>query len=313
MFALKSFVLLILNHELQYSQAHKNIVERKSVLCLMKVGGMTMKYYVVDAFAEKTFEGNPAGVCVLEKWIPDNLMQNITSENNLSETAFTVKEANGYFLRWFTPGGEIDLCGHATLGTAYILFRFFEPGANEITFQTKSGQLTVTRKDDLLEMDFPAYALSQIDVTDEMTDAIGIRPIEAWRGRDLICILENEEQVYSICPNQEKILNLDGLLFHITAQGKQYDCVSRTFAPKMGVAEDAVCGSGHCHIVPLWADKQKKDKIVARQASKRGGTLHCLQEGSRIKLAGSAVLYSAAELYVENLCPGGFVSEHCNK
>ena len=272
-----------------------------------------MKYYVVDAFAEKTFEGNPAGVCVLEKWIPDNLMQNITRENNLSETAFTVKEANGYHLRWFTPGGEIDLCGHATLGTAYILFRFYEPEANKIIFQTKSGKLIVTRKGDLLEMDFPAYALSQIDVTDEMTVAIGMRPIEAWKGRDLVCVLENEEQVYAVSPNQEKILNLDGLLFHITAKGKHYDCVSRTFAPKMGVAEDAVCGSGHCHIVPLWADKQKKCKIIARQASKRGGTLHCLQDRNRIKMAGSVVLYSVADLYVDNLCPGGFTNEHFNR
>lgn len=265
-----------------------------------------MKYYVVDAFAEKTFEGNPAGVCVLEKWIPDTLMQNVTSENNLSETAFLVKEADNYSLRWFTPGGEIDLCGHATLGAAYILFRFYEPETNKITFQTKSGQLEVTRKDDLLEMDFPAYSLSQIDVTDEMTASIGVRPIEAWRGRDLVCVLENEEQIYAVCPNQEKIINLNGLLFHITAKGKRYDCVSRSFAPKMGVAEDAVCGSGHCHIVPLWADKQKKDKIVARQASKRGGTLHCQRDGNRIKMAGSAVLYSVAELYVDNLCPGNY-------
>lgn len=259
-----------------------------------------MKYYVVDAFAEKIFEGNPAGVCVLEKWIPDHLMQDIASENNLAETAFTVRETDGYHLRWFTPGGEIDLCGHATLGTAYVLFRFYEPKANKITFHTKSGQLEVVRRGILLEMDFPAYPLSRIDVTDEITAAIGVRPIEAWRGRDLVCVLENEEQVYSVSPNQEKILNLDGLLLHITAKGKQYDCVSRTFAPKMGVAEDAVCGSGHCHIVPLWAHKQKKEKLIARQASKRGGTLHCLQHGNRIKMAGSAVLYSAAELYVEH-------------
>lgn len=261
-----------------------------------------MKYYVVDAFAEKVFEGNPAGICVLDKWLPDQLMQDITTENNLSETAFTVKGKDSYHLRWFTPGGEIDLCGHATLATAYLLLRFFEPEAHRITFQTKSGQLEVVRAaDGLLEMDFPAYSLTQVDVTKEMEDAIGVRPVEAWKGRDLVCVLESEEQVCSVQPDQAKIQNLDGLLLHVTAKGKQYDCISRTFAPKMGVAEDAVCGSGHCHIIPLWADKEKKETLVARQASKRGGTLYCQRQGGRIKMAGKAVLYSEAELFVDDL------------
>lgn len=260
-----------------------------------------MKYYVVDAFAEKIFEGNPAGICVLDKWLPDQLMQDITNENNLAETAFTVKEANGYHLRWFTPGGEIDLCGHATLATAYLLMRFFEPKTDKITFQTKSGQLEVVKANDLLEMDFPAYSLTQVDVTKEIEDAIGVRPVEVWKGRDLVCVLENEEQIYAVQPNQAKIQALDGLLLHVTAKGKKYDCISRTFAPKMGVAEDAVCGSGHCHIIPLWADKEKKETFVARQASKRGGTLYCRKQGDRIKMAGKAVLYSEAELFVDDL------------
>lgn len=260
-----------------------------------------MKYYVVDAFAEKVFEGNPAGICVLDKWLPDQLMQDITNENNLAETAFTVKEANGYHLRWFTPGGEIDLCGHATLATAYLLMRFFEPKTDKITFQTKSGQLEVVKANDLLEMDFPAYSLTQVDVTKEIEDAIGVRPVEVWKGRDLVCVLENEDQVCSVQPNQAKIQNLDGLLLHVTAKGKKYDCISRTFAPKMGVAEDAVCGSGHCHIIPLWADKEKKETLVARQASKRGGTLYCRRQGDRIKMAGKAALYSEAELFVDDL------------
>lgn len=260
-----------------------------------------MKYYVVDAFAEKVFEGNPAGVCVLDKWLPDQLMQDITNENNLAETAFTVKEANGYHLRWFTPGGEIDLCGHATLATAYLLMRFFEPKTDKITFQTKSGQLEVVKINDLLEMDFPAYSLTHVDITKEIEDAIGVRPVEVWKGRDLVCVLENEEQVHAVQPNQAKIQALDGLLLHVTAKGKKYDCISRTFAPKMGVAEDAVCGSGHCHIIPLWADKEKKETLVARQASKRGGTLYCRRQGDRIKMAGKAVLYSEAELFVDDL------------
>lgn len=257
-----------------------------------------MKYYVVDAFAEKVFEGNPAGVCVLDQWLPDSLMQDIASENNLAETAFTVKEADGYHLRWFTPGGEIDLCGHATLAAAYVLFHFYEQGAERILFQTMSGRLEVSRACGRYEMDFPAYSLTRVEVTEEMTEAIGVRPLEAWMGRDLVCVLEHEAQVRAVEPDEEKVRGLDGLLLHVTARGTDYDCVSRTFAPKMGVAEDAVCGSGHCHIIPLWADKQKKDVLVARQASRRGGTLYCRRDGNRIRLAGNAVLYAEAELMV---------------
>ena len=262
-----------------------------------------MKYYVVDAFAEQVFEGNPAGICVLDHWLPDQLMQDITNENNLAETAFTVKEANGYHLRWFTPGGEIDLCGHATLATAYLLMRFFEPETDKITFQTKSGQLEVVKANGLLEMDFPAYSLTQLTVTKEIEDAIGVRPVEVWKGRDLVCVLENEDQVRSVQPDQTKVRALDGLLLHVTAKGENYDCVSRTFAPKMGVPEDAVCGSGHCHIIPLWANKEKKETLVARQASKRGGTLYCKRQGDRVKMAGKAALYSEAELFVDDLIP----------
>lgn len=259
-----------------------------------------MNYFVVDAFAEKLFEGNPAGICVLDKWPSNELMQAIACENNLSETAFTVKEKDIYHLRWFTPGGEIDLCGHATLATAYTLLRFYEKQADKINFQTKSGQLEVVRHDNLYEMDFPAYKLTKVEVTDEMTEAIGVRPVEAWLGRDLVCVLANEAQIYAAKPNQAKIRDLDGLLLHITAQGQKYDCVSRSFAPKLSVAEDPVCGSGHCHIIPLWARKLDKDKLIARQASKRGGTLYCQSLNNRLKLAGSAILYAKSELQIAN-------------
>ena len=258
-----------------------------------------MKCYHVDAFAEKVFEGNPAAVCVLDKYPSDALMQKIAGENNLSETAFAVKEGEGYHLRWFTPGGEIDLCGHATLGTAYVLFRFFEKDADSITFQTMSGALTVLKKGDLLEMDFPAYELKQVPVTPAMEDAFGVKITEAWMGRDLLCVTEDADVVPTLAPDQAKLMELDGLLQHITAKGKEYDSVSRTFAPKLAVAEDPVCGSGHCHIVPLWAQKLGKEKLVARQASKRGGTLYCEMHGDRLSLAGTAVLYSIADLYVE--------------
>lgn len=258
-----------------------------------------MKCYHVDAFAEKPFEGNPAAVCVLDAYPSDELMQQIAMENNLSETAFAVKEGADYHLRWFTPGGEIDLCGHATLGTAYVLFRFFETNATSISFHTLSGTLTVVKKGDLLELDFPAFALKEVPVTPAMTEAFGVPITEAWLGRDLVCVTEDAAAVPTLHPDQAKLAQLDGLLQHITARGTEYDSVSRTFAPKLAVAEDPVCGSGHCHIVPLWAEKLGKQKIVARQASKRGGTLYCEMQGERLTMAGSAVLYAIAELYLE--------------
>lgn len=256
-----------------------------------------MKYYVVDAFAEKIFEGNPAGVCVLENWLSDQLMQKIAMENNLSETAFTVKENDSYHLRWFTPGGEIDLCGHATLATAFVLANFVEPDSTKFVFETLSGKLNVVRKDDLYEMDFPAYQLSPVCVTDEMTEAIGARPVEAWLARDLVCVMAEEAQVLLAQPDQAKLKKLDGLLLQLTAKGTEYDCVTRSFAPKLGVEEDPVCGSGHCHVIPLWAKKLAKSTLVARQASRRGGTLYCQDCGERVTLSGKAVLYATAELH----------------
>ena len=256
-----------------------------------------MKQYVVDAFTDSVFHGNQAAVCVLERWPGEQLMLDITRENNFSETAFTVKEGKKWRLRWFTPGGEIDLCGHATLGTAYVLFRFFEPDAAELVFSTLSGDLIVTKHSDLLEMEFPAYDLKAVPVTDAMAEAIGVRPLEAYMARDLLCVLEDEKTVRELSPDLEKIRQIDGLLLHVTARGRKTDCVSRSFAPKLAVAEDPVCGSGHCHIIPYWADALGKDELVAYQASGRGGTLYCRRDGDRIFLAGKAVLYSIDELF----------------
>ena len=219
-------------------------------------------------------------------------------ENNLSETAFTVKRENIYELRWFTPGGEIDLCGHATLGTAYVLFRFIEKDSGSISFQTKSGQLIVKKVNDLYEMDMPAYPLTEVPVTDEMELAIGFRPSEAWLGRDLVCVMADEQQVLQAMPNEERLKELDGLLLQLTAKGTTYDCVTRSFAPKLNVLEDPVCGSGHCHVIPLWANKIKKRELIAFQASKRSGVLYCRIENDRVILAGKAILYSKAEIYV---------------
>lgn len=268
-----------------------------------------MKQYVVDAFTSQVFRGNPAAICILDKWIEDELMMNITMENNLSETAFAVKtgtegdRCTKYHLRWFTPGGEIDLCGHATLASAFVIMNYYEPDKKEVIFDTLSGPLRVKRIEeeggDLYEMDFPAYDLKPVAVTAEMEDAIGARPLEAWMGRDLLCVFDSQETVRNLSPDLEKLKNLDGLLLQATAAGDDTDCVSRTFAPKLNVAEDPVCGSGHCHIIPYWAKRLQQDSLVAYQASRRGGTLYCRLEGERVVMAGKAALYAVSELQVE--------------
>ena len=258
-----------------------------------------MRQYVVDAFTDSVFHGNQAAVCVFEKWPSEELMMNITRENNFSETAFTVKEGEKWHLRWFTPGGEIDLCGHATLGTAFVLFNFYEKEADKVVFTTLSVELIVTRKGTLYEMEFPAYELRQTTVTTVMEEALGVSIKEAYIARDLVCVLDDEQAIWGLNPDLEIIKQIDGLLLHVTAKGEKEDCVSRSFGPKLNIPEDPVCGSGHCHIIPYWADMLGKEEFVARQASKRGGILYCRKEGNKIFIAGNAVLYSVDELYID--------------
>ena len=260
-----------------------------------------MKQYVVDAFADRVFEGNPAAVCLPEAWPSEERMMAITRENNLSETAFAVREGEDWRLRWFTPGGEIDLCGHATLAAAYAIGRFVDRGAAEWRFHTLSGLLTVKREGELLSMDFPAYTLKRLEVTQEIEDALGARPREVWRARALVCVFDDPETVIHMKPDLDKVRARKGALMQVTAPGTgtEFDCISRTFAPKMEVPEDPVCGSGHCHIVPYWADRLGKTELTARQASPRGGTLYCRLEGDRVILAGRAALYAAADLMIE--------------
>ena len=238
-----------------------------------------MKQYVVDAFTDKVFSGNPAAVCIMDEWLPDDLMLKIAM--------------------------EIDLCGHATLAAAYVLMNYYDKNMKEVVFSTMSGNLTVVRRNgDLYEMDFPAYDLKPLKITGEMIAAIGAEPVEAYMGRDLLCVFDSQETVMTLNPDLEKLKSLDGLLFQATGPGKDTaasasaDCVSRSFAPKLNVPEDPVCGSGHCHIVPYWAGRLGKDNITAYQASRRGGTLYCRMEGGRVKLAGKAVLFSAAEIFI---------------
>ena len=280
-----------------------------------------MKQYIVDAFTDKVFSGNPAAICILDEWLSDEIMLSIAKENNLSETAFAIKQetkdsvnAIHYKLRWFTPGGEIELCGHATLACAFVIMNYYEKNLKTVIFDTLSGKLTVNRKNgDLYELDFPAYDLKQVEITDEMIELIGKKPTEAYLGRDLMCVFDDEEFILSANLDSEKIKKLDGLLLHITAQHSNYslnskiknttdkiDCISRSFAPKLNVYEDPVCGSGHCHIAPYWIKKLQKENLTAYQASKRSGTLYCrLANNGRMKMSGKAVLFAISEIFYE--------------
>lgn len=257
-----------------------------------------MKQYIVDAFTDQVFKGNPAAVCILDHWISEELMQNIAKENNLSETAFTVKEGDSFHLRWFTPKEEIDFCGHATLGTSYVIANFVEPECKKMKFHTLSGEMTVDVAGDLFEMDFPAYHLKEVPVTDKMTRAIGVRPLAAYLDRDLLLVVDGEEAVINLQPNQSLMKELDGLCIAVTAKGKEYDCVSRVFAPELSVPEDPVTGSTHCMIVPYWAGKLSKNVIKAFQASERTGVLYGEWKNDRVKISGKAVLFGISEIFM---------------
>ena len=259
-----------------------------------------MKQYIVDAFTSKPFSGNPAAVCVMENWPSGELMMKLAMENNLSETAFIVKETAGYHLRWFTPATEVELCGHATLASSFVILNFYEPDSKMVQFNTLSGILTIRRKDNLFEMNFPTYELREIPVTDAMERAFGVRPIKAVLGLDLVCIFESEDQVRTMQPDQALLTQIDGRIQNATARGNETDCVSRSFCPKLGIAEDPVCGSAHCQIADYWSRELGQKKILAYQASKRGGYLHCeLQKNGRIRLSGAAVLVAVSDIVVD--------------
>lgn len=269
------------------------------VLSLKEKGDMYMKYYVVDAFSNKIFNGNPAAVCVMDSWISDETMQLIAIENNLSETAFAVKEKDGlYKLRWFTPAAEIDLCGHATLATAFVINNFIE-NIEEISFSTMSGILKVSKNKDLYEMDFPSRMPEPISITREMIEAIGVSPKEAYLSRDLLLVLENEEEIKNLKPDFEKLKALkEGLVCIVASEGENSDIAVRTFCPKLNVNEDPVCGSAHCSLIPFWANRLDKEKIHSKQYSKRYGDLYCSANGDRVIIAGKAILYSQGEINV---------------
>lgn len=256
-----------------------------------------MKYYIVDAFTNELFKGNQAGVCLLDEWLEDKILQNIASENNLAETAFVVKRDDYYDLRWFSPETEIDLCGHATLASAFVISNFVDDSAKEIDFHTMSGKLSVEKKADLFEMDFPARIPTPIPITQLMEQSTGVPVREAHLSRDLLLLVDSEEQVKNLRPDFSLISKLpDCYALIVTAKGEQADFVSRFFAPNAGIPEDPVTGSSHCTLIPFWAKKLKKEKMVARQLSKRGGTLYCEYREDRVTIAGKAALYLQGDI-----------------
>ncbi|MBE5807063.1 MAG: PhzF family phenazine biosynthesis protein [Clostridiales bacterium] len=256
-----------------------------------------MRQYIVDAFTREPFAGNPAAVCVMDDWPSEAWMMKLAMENNLSETAFVVREGDRYRLRWFTPGTEVELCGHATLASAFVVLNECAPRADQVRFETLSGTLTVTRSGGLYRMDFPTYALQEIPVTDDMARAFGVRPAKAVLGLDLVCVFDDERAVRDMAPDRDMLMRLPGRIQNATARGSDADCVSRSFCPKLAVYEDPVCGSAHCQIAAYWADALGRTRIHACQASKRGGHLYCeMLGGGRIAISGEAVLVAVSEI-----------------
>ena len=260
-----------------------------------------MKYYVVDAFADKVFAGNPAGVCVVDCDISEQVMQKIAFENNLSETAFVKKTGKGrYYLRWFTPKAEIDLCGHATLGTACVVSQFVDTEVENMSFDTQSGLLTVARRGELFEMELPSRPAKQIEVSDEMTLATGRMPREAYLSRDLMLVYEKQGDIEQIKPDFAKLCAMEtGLGVIVTAPGDDCDFVSRCFYPKLMVNEDPVTGSAHSNLIPYWAKRLGKEEMNAVQISERRGSLHCRMCGDRVKISGKAAVYLKGEIFVK--------------
>ena len=252
-----------------------------------------MEYFIVDAFTDELFRGNPAGVCLVENPLSEQTMQAIAAENNLSETAFVAANGDGYDLRWFTPETEIDLCGHATLATAYVLHRLVAPDRTTYRFHTMSGELVVTAADERLEMDFPARPPTSTTLSPATAAAIGAPVLEAHQSRDLILLLESAEAVRTLAPDLARLAALpEPFAVVVTARGgDDADFVSRFFAPGAGIPEDPVTGSSHASLIPYWAARLGKTEMTARQLSRRGGTLYCRDAGSRVFIGGYARLY----------------------
>ncbi|RWY54092.1 PhzF family phenazine biosynthesis protein [Mucilaginibacter gilvus] len=261
---------------------------------------MTIPIYQADAFTDELFGGNPAAVCPLNDWLPDAVMQKIALENNLAETAFFVKNSTGYLLRWFTPELEIDLCGHATLASAHIIFTELGYEGDTIYFETvKAGTLAVKRDGDKYAMDFPSRPPFAADTPEGLVAALGgKKPLKVFRSRDYMLVYETEDDILNIIPDHSALAKIDTLGIIVTAPGKKVDFVSRFFAPAAGVPEDPVTGSAHCNLIPYWAARLGKNILHAYQVSARKGELWCELKGDRVLMAGKAVTYLKGEIYV---------------
>ncbi len=260
---------------------------------------MRQKIYQIDAFSSQTFGGNPAAVCILDSWLSPELMQKIAQENNLAETAFAVKKEDLYELRWFTPEVEVDLCGHATLATAFVLFHFYTLEEDTIQFYShRSGNLTVNKADNgWLTLDFPSDNLIAIRNVAELDNAIGLTPIKTLKGKtDYMMVYNSQQEIEAIEPNHHLLAQLDVRGVIVTAPGDEVDFVSRFFAPACGVPEDPVTGSAHTSLSPFWSKELNKTKMTAKQLSKRGGDLVCEYLGERVKISGKAALYLTGEI-----------------
>lgn len=252
---------------------------------------MKISLYQVNAFTGSLFKGNPAAVCPLREWLDDGLLQNVAAENNLPATAFFVPEKAGYRIRWFTPAAELDLCGHGTLAAAFIVFRYFDPSARRIDFQSRSGLLTVGREEEMVVLDLPARPPVPCAAPERLAEALGREPVETLCADDYIAVLASEEEVAELSPSIPLLGTLDRRAVVVTARGESADFVSRCFAPRLGVDEDQVTGSAHCELVPYWSEALEKNTFRARQLSARGGELFCEARGGRVLIAGRAVLY----------------------
>ncbi len=265
---------------------------------------MIIQEYRIDTFTQGAFTGNPAAVCVLDDMIPEADYQNIARENNYPETAFIVFIEQGiYQLRWFTLKGESELCGHSTLAAAHVVFRYLDPSLDHIVFSTKSGEIIVRRTGDLIEIELLAESPKRIPVTPEMEAAFGAKPSDAWLGRDLLCVFDSESAVRALKPRTEALAGLPGLLQHASAPGDRADCATRTFAPKIGVPEDPVSGSGQCLLAPYWSERLGKDTVTTVLAGPRKGRVSCrLHEDKAgrklVSVAGAVSLFSIDRVYV---------------
>ena len=258
---------------------------------------MKIQLFQIDAFTDKVFGGNPAAVCPWDHWLPDMLMQQIAMENNLAETAFFVRTGNRFEIRWFTPEIEVDLCGHATLASAFVIFNLQHFSKPVIEFSSRSGPLRVSKSGDLLTLDFPADEFVESAAPEELLEGMGLRPLEIYKGKtDYMLVYSNAEQVGNLNPDMIRLSKIDARGIIATAPGDDVDFVSRFFAPQSGIPEDPVTGSAHTTLTPYWAKKLGRHILGARQLSKRGGRLQCRVAGNRVKISGEAKTYMAGEI-----------------